>query len=413
MANKGLRLFPAALAAYAIYLATTHRARWAAIPLVLGSFLFVPAPWFDNWVHKKNLGKSLQDQGLSWGIREESGNPDTTANALAYIDESNYYYIKVTNEIDAEGSKRILVLDNLIHGYYILGHPERLDYDYEHIYALVTHRAMMAKAKAQHEVELKRLPLATLFLGGGSYTFPRFLQHTYPHTVAEVAEIDPAVTRANHRALGLPRNTTIRTNWGDARQFVDKNRKRKKFDIVYGDAFNDFSVPWHLTTREFNEMISDMLTPDGIYMINIIDVYESDETARKWAKRGRKGTPKDENEAVQQARDLGGFIGSWVETARLTFPHIYVFGTTKVPGNGLRETFVVVASKKPLDLEELGARPDDPEFFDDGELFTPKPYPKEDMDALKVRAHGIILTDDYAPVENLLAPVAATRGEED
>ena len=32
------------------------------------------------------------------------------------------------------------MLDNLIHGYFILGHPERLDYDYEHIYALVADR---------------------------------------------------------------------------------------------------------------------------------------------------------------------------------------------------------------------------------------------------------------------------------
>jgi spermidine synthase/MFS family permease len=401
LGTKGLILVLATVMALAAtYLGTVWHALWAGIPLGLCVIAFLPTPW-------------LEKQGLAWGIREEKGDPNATGNELAHIDESNYYYIKVTNEVDAEGNKRILVLDNLIHGYFILGHPERLDYDYEHIYALVTHRAMMAKANAAHEVDLKQLPLSTLFLGGGSYTFPRFLQHTYPKTTAEVAEIDPSVTRANWTALGLPPKTTIHTTWGDARQFVDKNRKTRKFDIVYGDAFNDFSVPWHLTTREFNQMISDMLTPDGIYMINIIDVYESDATAKQWAKSGRKGTPHDEDQAIARARSMGGFIGSWVETARQTFPHLYVFGTTKVPGNGLRETFVVVASKKPLDLEDLGSRPDDPEFFDDGELFTPKPYPKADMDALKIRSQGIILTDDYAPVENLLAPVAATRGEDD
>ena len=41
------------------------------------------------------------------------------------------------------------MLDNLIHGYFILDHPERLDYDYEHIYALVAHRVAQAKAKAK------------------------------------------------------------------------------------------------------------------------------------------------------------------------------------------------------------------------------------------------------------------------
>ena len=45
-------------------------------------------------------------------------------------------------------AKPNLVLDNLIHGYFILGHPERLDYDYEHIYAYITHRIAKSKAKA-------------------------------------------------------------------------------------------------------------------------------------------------------------------------------------------------------------------------------------------------------------------------
>ena len=43
------------------------------------------------------------------------------------------------------------MLDNLIHGYFILDHPERLDYDYEHIYALVAYRA----AKASGNVTFK------------------------------------------------------------------------------------------------------------------------------------------------------------------------------------------------------------------------------------------------------------------
>jgi spermidine synthase len=400
LGTKGLILVLAAtLALAATYLGSIWHALWAGIPLGLCVIAFAPTAWF-------------QKQGLAWGIREEKGNPKATRNEIAYTDESNYYYIKVTNETDAEGQKRILVLDNLIHGYFILDHPERLDYDYEHIYALVTHRLMMAKAQAAHQVQLKEVPLSTLFLGGGSYTFPRFLQSKYPKTRAEVAEIDPAVTRANKIALGLPESPTIKTNWGDARQFVEKNHKAKQFDIIYGDAFNDFSVPWHLTTLEFNKKINDMLTPDGVYMINIIDVYESDATAAAKAKSGKNKDKLTEAEAIKRAQELGGFVGSWVETAKKTFPHVYVFGTDETPGEGLRETFVVVASKQPIDLADLGGRRSDPEFFQKGRLFEPKPYPPADMEALKVRAHGITLTDDYAPVENLLAPVAETRGDD-
>ncbi len=124
-----------------------------------------------------------------------------------------------------------------------------------------------------------------------------------------------------------------------------------------------------------------------------------------------EGVPENADEAVAAARNKGGFLGAWVETARETFPHLYVFGTTEPPGNGLRETFVVVASKA-----DLGRWIDDLELSDLGGPYAEsetffKPYGPRDMEALKVRSQGIILTDDYAPVENLLAPVAATRGE--
>ena len=105
------------------------------------------------------------------------------------------------------------------------------------------------------------------------------MQYAYPGTGVDVAEIDTHVTEANFQATGLPRDTPIKTYWGDARQFVELNQDVKQYDLVFGDAFNDFSVPWHLTTREFNEKIKKMLTPNGVYMINIIDAYETDQHA--------------------------------------------------------------------------------------------------------------------------------------
>ena len=267
LGTKGVILLVATtLALAATFLGTTWHAVWAGIPLGLCVIAFVPVDL-------------LQRQAQAWGIREPKFDPNTDEDeSIAWIDESNYYYIKVENEADAEGKKRTLVLDNLIHGYFILDHPERLDYDYEHIYALVADRVAKAKKKAR----LAKDPAAkdasaidTMFLGGGAYTFQRYIRHTYPGSSVEVAEIDPSVTRANFAALGLPEDTPIVTHWGDARQFVERNQGKKQFDVVFGDAFNDFSVPWHLTTREFNDKLATMMAPDGVYMINIIDIYES------------------------------------------------------------------------------------------------------------------------------------------
>ncbi len=414
LGTKGVLLMLATvLALAATVIGSTSHAIWAGIPLGLCIISFVPM-------------QVLRAQGEKWGIREPVGDPATDKeDAVAWLDESNYYYIKVENNLDAEGKKRTLVLDNLIHGYFILDHPERLDYDYEHIYALVADRVAKSKAKAKGPDAATRpdaQALDTMFLGGGAYTFQRYILDKYKGSTAEVAEIDPAVLNANRKALGLPLDTPIVTHLGDARQFIERNQDGKQFDIVFGDAFNDFSVPWHLTTREFNTKLAKMLSPEGVYMINIIDVYESDAKADGKAvselSKVTKGEPDPATlaSAKQKEREravgLGGFLGSWIKTARETFPHIYVFGTDDNPGSGLRETFVVVASKKPLDIDDLGNREGDPRFFQHDRLFEPKAYTKDLMDELDVRSRGIVLTDDYAPVENLLAPVAATRGND-
>jgi MFS family permease len=417
--TKGVILLIACvLALSATLIGSIWHAAWAGIPLGLCVIAFVPSiPGFS-----KNFPK-LASMGLSWGIREEQGNPGVDDYGLAWVDESDYYYIKVTNKPVALGQKRTIVLDNLEHGYFTLGHPEQLDYPYEYIYALVADRAARAKGKKEGVKGLDKLGLKTLFFGGGAYTFPRYLQHLYAGTIADVAEIDPAIKRANENALGLgsaPTDKDITTTLGDARAFVNRNQS-KKYDLIFGDAFNDFSVPWHLTTKEFNDKVAGMLADDGVYMINIIDVYESDAKIEERVDRELKkldpSTPADrerlEKAERRHADRYTGFLGAWVETARKTFKHVYIFGTDEVPGSGSRETFVVAVSNAPLDIEDLGGRDDDPRFFASDKLFEPRPFAPEHVERIAKLARGIILTDDYAPVENLLAPVAETRGKEE
>ena len=126
------------------------------------------------------------------------------------------------------------------------------------------------------------------------------MQHTYPGTAVDVAEIDPAVTKANHHGPGLAQGHPDQDHLG-RRPPVRRarTRTRKQYDLIFGDAFNDFSVPWHLTTREFNEKIAKMLGPDGVYMINIIDVYESDAKAEE---RGRGQDQEGEDHRSQGRR---------------------------------------------------------------------------------------------------------------
>lgn len=141
--------------------------------------------------------------------------------------------------------------------------------------------------RAVEELFARSRRVSALFLGGGGFVFPRWIEAHFPlQPRIDVAEIDPAVHRAVESNLGLPPalHTAVRTYFGDARNFVDDRLRANRslaaqgrpgvlYDFIYGDAFNDFSVPWHLTTREFTQKVHELLQPDGVYLVNIIEMY--------------------------------------------------------------------------------------------------------------------------------------------
>ena len=145
------------------------------------------------------------------------------------------------------------------------------------------------------------------------------------------------------------------------------------YDLILGDAFNDFSVPYHLTTKEFNDRVHAWLAPDGLYMVNMID------------------------------GAYGRFLRAYVHTLRQTFRHVYLAPTIDSWREASRSTFVVVASDTPLDLDALekvnGGRP----------LFTQQLLDDIELDMLLDEARLVMLTDRYAPVDQMLAPVFQDR----
>ena len=44
----------------------------------------------------------------------------------------------------------------------------------------------------------------------------------------------------------------------------------RQYDLIFGDAFNDLSIPYHLTTREFFQTVCRHLNPDGVAALNVI-----------------------------------------------------------------------------------------------------------------------------------------------
>jgi spermidine synthase len=270
--------------------------------------------------------------------------------------ETDYFCIKVRVD-DENPTIRVLTLDRLVHSYVDLDDPTHLQYGYERIYANVLHALFPPE-----------YGLSALFIGGGGYTFPRYLETTHPESNIEVIEIDPGVTEVAHIELGLPAETDIQTTNQDARQVISNLPASKQYDLIVGDAFNDFSVPYHLTTLEFNQLVVSHLTEQGIYMINIID--------------GKQGD----------------FLRAYVHTLGQTFKHVYVAGIDGVLGDKVRQTYVIVASRRSLD-NIMATAPLAKSFIAPAEL-----------QAYLQQGPAILLTDDYVPVDNLLAPVFADSG---
>ncbi|MCW8133932.1 MAG: fused MFS/spermidine synthase, partial [Planctomycetota bacterium] len=278
--------------------------------------------------------------------------------------DGDYQFVKVdSDKSDADKTRtiRVLSLDYLIHGYVDVNDPAHLEYDYELVYADVARKFVGTKEK-----------VSVFFLGGGAYTFPRWIQYEWPGSACDVAEIDPLVLEANHAALGLPRDTPIRTFINDARNTVDDLPAGAQYDLIFGDAFSDLSVPWHLTTYEFSEKLHAHVKPGGALMVNVID---------DW--------------------DFALLLGAYVNTLKPVFKHVYVFTTEKLGVKNGRDTFVVAASDTEMDFSAWlpGHETEFP-----GALLT-----ANEMKILKEKSGGRVLTDDNAPVENLLEPVVRTR----
>ncbi len=102
-----------------------------------------------------------------------------------YLLESNYYSIRVDDTVEEGHQVKALHLDALLHSYVSLEDPTFLVYNYEKIFA------DLATFIAQRNPNLH-----VLFIGGGGYTMPRYLEEMYPASTLEVIEIDPEYAEA-------------------------------------------------------------------------------------------------------------------------------------------------------------------------------------------------------------------------
>ena len=282
-----------------------------------------------------------------------------------YFAETQYQSLTVTAE-PGNPTHRAFFQDMLRHSEINLNEPEKLLYPYHRLYEAFINRARGKNSD----------PIRLLCLGGGGYAFPQALFVTRPGSEIIAVEIDPGVTKAAREAFGLAEDAPIEIHHMDARNYLaDAVRRNREapgsvppFDVILCDALGEYDIPWHMTTREFNEMVAALLKPDGLYLVNQIDAY-----------------------------DHGGFLNAMNQTLRTVFSS--VSAVSVIRDLGPRNTMVWAAGNTPLDATDIA------DWMADPELFAGLVLTEAHFEDLRARNGECVLTDDWAPVENLLAPV--------
>jgi spermidine synthase len=143
-------------------------------------------------------------------------------------------------------------------------------------------------------------------------------------------------------------------------------KNNRSYDIIYLDAFDSFSVPYHLTTSEFHQKLFSALKPGGLFIANCVDIFS-----------------------------VGKFLNAYINTVASVFPHVYVCEDANSLHTS-RSTFVVVGSLSSMDIEEL---------YYSAHKRIGHIVSDEDLKDLQRRNGNLILSDKHAPVEKLIGPV--------
>lgn len=223
-------------------------------------------------------------------------------------------------------------------------------------------RSLMA-GFALAEKPIKRVLL--LGLGGG--TIPQVINKHFPEVEIDIYEIDPMVVELAEKYFQFKPGIHGKVMIGDGRRLLKKSKK--EYDLVILDAYKAGGIPFHLTTKEFMELVKERLSPAGIAVAHL------------WAEYANK------------------YLKAQVKTIASVFPRAYSF----YDNDG---SFQIFASKGDYWIEKNGVLNRAVELsrvrklgFDLGRVVAEQYLPHSQIPTSGL--DGIILTDDFAPV-NLL-----------
>jgi len=263
--------------------------------------------------------------------------------------ESSYNYIQV---LEKDGYRLLRLNEG--QGIHSMWHPTEIDFNGP------WEQFLVAPFFNQPEYAPDRLQsMAIIGLAAG--TSARQASEVFGPIPIDGYEIDPAIIDVGRMYFDM-NEVNLNAIAEDGR--VGLANSPRKYSLIAVDAYRPPYIPWHLTTREFFQIVHDHLTEDGVMAINA----------------GR--SPIDRR-----------LIDQLVSTIRTVFPSVYVMD---VPG-----TFnsIIYATVQPTEINNLY----------DNLLYL---YARQDIHPLLIEAieqmvknqqpipeSQVVYTDDLAPVE--------------
>ncbi len=208
---------------------------------------------------------------------------------------------------------------------------------------------------------------SALFLGAGAFGMPCEVSRAFPDAAVDVVEIDPMVIEAGRRFFKLAEHPNVAAHAADARSYL--RTTEKKWDLIFGDAYNGVrAIPPHLATREFFQVVSDHLTPDGVFLMNIITAVEG---------------PKSE------------LLSRMLATVRGVFPHVEIFA---VNGRIPQAQNVILLASRDTDWSPLVATD---RAYVHGSI--EEQFSRSHLSPSQLSAEMEAFTDDFNPIDAVIA----------
>src|SRR5919108_544182 len=183
----------------------------------------------------------------------------------------------------------------------------------------------------------------------------------------------PVVDDVAYRYFRLPHSPRLRVQAEDGRRYLA--RTKKKWDAIIIDAYFSDSLPFHLTTVEFLELVRSRLTPGGVVASNLIGAV---------AGEGSK------------------LFRSMYRTYRAAFPTVAVHPVILPDEDGPLRNIIAVATEGAAPGKDvLAAR------WAETRRRVPRAVDlsravRDRVDSLIQTRDVPVLTDDYAPTDSLL-----------